>query len=77
METLAHNPYESLPQKLQPLARLHPNYTHEELEEAYDNLRRYVEIGWQIALRLEREGRLDDVLTKAGIHPTVKRPTNQ
>jgi hypothetical protein len=65
----------SLPRHLHPLVSLYPDYSREELEEAYENLRRYVEIGWKIALRLEREGRLEDVLTKAGFNPTVKPPT--
>jgi hypothetical protein len=63
-----------LPSHLAPLARLYPSYTREQLDEAYENLRRYVELGWKIALRLEREGRLDDILTKAGFNPTVKPP---
>jgi hypothetical protein len=37
-------------------------------------LTRYFEIGWKIATRLEHEGRLDEVLTKAGVNPTVKPP---
>jgi hypothetical protein len=65
-----------LPSHLHPLVSLYPDYSREELEEAYENLRRYVELGWKIALRLEREGRLEDVLTKAGFNPTFKPPTN-
>jgi len=44
----------------------------EEILEAKESLRRYFEIGWEIACRLQREGKLDDVLTKAGFNPTVK-----
>jgi hypothetical protein len=46
--------------------------TAEEIAEARESLRRYFEIGWEIACRLQREGKLDDVLTKAGLNPTVK-----
>ena len=63
---------DELPQHLHPLARLYPSYTREQLDEAYENLRRYVELGWKIATRLQQEGRLEDVLTKAGFNHTVK-----
>jgi hypothetical protein len=46
--------------------------TAEEIAEAKESLRRYFEIGWEIACRLQREGKLDDVLTKAGLNLTVK-----
>ncbi len=46
--------------------------TAEEIAEAKESLRRYFEIGWEIACRLQREGKLDDVLTKAGLNFTVK-----
>jgi hypothetical protein len=48
--------------------------TEQELAEAKESLRRYFEIGWKIACRLQREGKLDEVLTKAGVNPTVKPP---
>jgi len=65
-----------LPKYLHPLVSLYPDYSREELEEAYENLRRYVELGWKIALRLEREGKLESVLTDAGFNPTVKPPVD-
>ena len=46
--------------------------SQEEIDEAKESLRRYFEVGWQIATRLQREGKLDEVLTKAGVNPTVK-----
>lgn len=46
--------------------------TDEEIAEAKESLRRYFEIGWKIASRLQREGRLDEVLTKVVVNPTVK-----
>jgi hypothetical protein len=46
--------------------------TAEEILEAKESLRRYFNIGWEIACRLQREGKLDEVLTKAGFNPTVK-----
>lgn len=63
---------ELVSEKLRPLARLYPSYSFAELEEAYENLRRYVRISMEVAKKLEREGRLDEVLTKAGVNPTVK-----
>lgn len=48
--------------------------TNEEIAEAKESLRRYFEIGWQIASRLQREGGLDEVLTNAEVNPTVKPP---
>ena len=56
----------TLPSHLHPLTSLYPDYSREELDEAYENLRRYVELGWKIALRLEHEGRLESILTSAG-----------
>ena len=66
---------DTLPSHLHPLVSLYPDYSREELDEAYENLRRYVELGWKIARRLEREGRLESILTSAGFNPTVNPPT--
>jgi hypothetical protein len=48
--------------------------TDDQARELKELLTRYFEIGWKIATRLEHEGRLDEVLTKAGVNPTVKPP---
>lgn len=48
--------------------------TEQELADAKEALRRYFDIGWQIALRLHREGRLEAVLTEAGLNPMVNPP---
>ena len=45
-----------------------------EIAEAKESLHRYFEIGWQIASRLQREGKLDEVLTEARVNPTVNPP---
>ena len=66
----------TLPSHLHPLASLYPDYSREELDEAYENLRRYVDIGWKIAVRLDHEGRLRTILTDAGFNPTVNPPTD-
>lgn len=58
--------------------------TDEEVAEAKESLRRYFEIGWKIASRLQREGRLEEALTRFEVNPTVKplrgdepKPINQ
>jgi neutral trehalase len=66
----------TLPNHLHSLAKLFPDYSREELDEAYENLRRYVEFGWKIANRLEREGRLAAILTEAGFNPTLNMPVD-
>jgi len=63
----------SLPPAQQP-ASPQRELTEEEIAEAKESLRRYFEIGWKIACRLQREGKLDEVLTNAGVNPTVKPP---
>lgn len=46
------------------LRSLYPDYTEEEIQQAYENLRRYFELGWTIFLRLRAEGKLDSALKK-------------
>ena len=55
-----------------PEVRSQRELSEEEIAEAKESLRRYFEIGWKIASRLQREGKLDEVLTNAGVNPTVK-----
>jgi hypothetical protein len=62
----------NVPEHLRSLARLHPDYSLIELEESYAQLYRYFDLVWGIFVRLEREGRLDDVLTELRRSPTVK-----
>jgi hypothetical protein len=45
------------------LARLHPGYSQIELEESCALLYEYFNLAWSIFVRLEQEGRLDEVLT--------------
>jgi hypothetical protein len=53
----------SLPSHLGGLARLHPSYSRIELEESHALLYAYFDLAWEVFLRLEQEGRLDEVLT--------------
>lgn len=61
-----------IPEHLRSLVRLHPDYSLIELEESRAQLYRYFDLAWGIFLRLEQEGRLDEVLTKLRHSPTVK-----
>ena len=59
------------------LADLHPDYSELELNEAHARLRRYFDLAWAIFVRLEREGKLDDLnLTASKVNPTVKPPND-
>ena len=62
----------NMPEYMRSLARLHPDYSMIELEESRAQLYRYFNLAWGILLRLEQEGRLDEVLTKLKHSPTVK-----
>jgi hypothetical protein len=62
----------SVPEQLRSLARLHPDYSLIELEESHAQLYRYFDLVWGMFVRLEQEGRLDDVLTELRGSPTVK-----
>jgi len=46
------------------LRKMHPTYTEEELQESYEKLVRFFDRGWDILLRLHKEGRLDEVWVK-------------
>ena len=66
--------------KFESLRSLYPDYSDAELREAYDNLRRYFELGWRIFTRLQKERKIGafdkeqpnsyDVL-KVDSHPTI------
>ena len=63
-----HNPKSAL-------AALHPDYSELDLNEAHARLRRYFDLAWAIFVRLEREGKLDELnLTASNVNPTVKPP---
>jgi len=54
----------NIPDHLRGLARLHPDYTLPELEEAHENLMRFLNRGWNIVVRLQKEGELDEVFDR-------------
>jgi len=55
-----------------PLAALYPHYTEAELIEAAAQLRRYFDLAWKVFVRLEREGKLNQLnLTVPKVNPTV------
>lgn len=58
---------EPSPKSLASLRDLYPDYTEDELKEAYENLRRYVELGMRIVTRIEREDpeRFEQMLKQA------------
>jgi hypothetical protein len=64
----------SIPSGLQGLARLHPSYNLIELEESKALLYTYFDLAWDVFLRLEQEGILDDVLTGIDAYATVNGP---
>jgi hypothetical protein len=41
---------------------LHPDYTDLELEESRAQLYRYFDLAWEVFVRLEEEGKLDEVM---------------
>ena len=53
-----------LPEHLHSLARLHPDYGVRELEEAHENLMRFLTRGWNIVVRLQKEGMLDEAFDR-------------
>jgi len=53
-----------IPENLRSLARMHPDYSVEELEEAHENLMRFLNRGWNILVRLHKEGKLDEVFDR-------------
>jgi hypothetical protein len=64
--------YVNMPDHLRSLARLHPDYKLMELEESHAQLYRYFDLAWGVFVRLEQEGKLDDILTELRESPTVK-----
>jgi hypothetical protein len=54
----------NIPENLRSLAQMHPDYSVEELEEAHENLMRFLNRGWNILVRLQKEGRLDEVFDR-------------
>jgi DNA-binding transcriptional LysR family regulator len=59
--TIAHG---DIPEHLRNLARLYPDYDVSELEEAHENLMRFLNRGWDIVVRLQKEGKLDEVFDR-------------
>jgi hypothetical protein len=68
-----------LHEKLRPLRTLYPDYSEAQLEEAYDNLRRYFDRAWNIFVRLRAEGQLREVFDKrpAASYDESQRSTHQ
>jgi hypothetical protein len=68
-------PHPDVTQTEDPLASLHPDYSELDLNEAHARLRLYFDLAWEIFMRLEREGKLDELnLTASPVNPTVKPP---
>ena len=55
---------DDIPEHLRSLAGLHPDYTVLELEEAHENLMRFLNRGWNIVVRLQKDGKLDEVFDR-------------
>ena len=67
----AHNA-DVLPEHLRPLAELYPVYDRLRLEEAHADLYRYFDMVWEMFIRLDKEGKLEQALTLARKFPKVK-----
>ena len=61
MKTHEISEEDELIEELKDLAVLHPTYSRLELEEARAKLYRYFDLAWQIFVRLEQEGKLDEL----------------
>jgi hypothetical protein len=63
---------DALPEHLQPLAEMYPDYDRLRLEEAHADLYRYFDMVWEMFVRLDKEGKLEEALTVARKFPKVK-----
>jgi hypothetical protein len=58
----------NIPEHLRSLARLHPNYSLNELEQAHAQLISYFRLVWKFFRRMEEDGRLSKIFDSK---PTV------
>lgn len=66
----------TIPEELQHLAELHPDYSPLELREGQAQLRQYFDIAWKIFSRMERPESATEInLTTANLNPMVKPPS--